>query len=141
MSYVRNKPRQLEFDDPEMAANLEVIARPMPIGLLVDITSLMDGTGKITGKELIGKLDPLLREFSSRLVSWTLEDEDAEGVRRPVPATYDGLKSQDMDFGMELLMAWMNTVAGVSAPLDRSSSAGPPSLEASLPMVALSPNP
>jgi len=140
MGYVRNKPRKLEFDDPEMAAGLEVYARPMPIGLMLEITSLMDGDGKIKGKDVVAKLDPILADFADRLVSWNLEDERPDGSRVPVPTTFEGLKSQDFDFGFELLMAWMNTVTGVSDPKEPSSSDGLSSLEGSIPMETLSPS-
>ncbi|WP_143591555.1 hypothetical protein [Thermoactinospora rubra] len=78
----------------------------------------------------------LLREFGKYLVSWNLHDEDD----RPVPCTPDEFVALDPRFVREVLDQWAEALVGVSAPLDGSSPGGDPSLEASLPMEALSPS-
>jgi hypothetical protein len=98
------------------------------------------------------KLDELHEVFGEMLVSWNLErpklDEhgheivDADGSRvvEPVPPTVDGLRQQDPEFTLAVIVAWMDAVAGVPAPLGGPSSSGERSLEESLPMDVLLPD-
>jgi hypothetical protein len=80
----------------------------------------------------------MLELFAEKLVSWNAEDE--EGI--PVPATMDGIRSQDLDLSLKIIDAWTDAIAGVSVPLPETSSAGQPSaLEASIPMDAPSASP
>lgn len=123
------KTYRLTFEDPELAG-LEVVANGVSMGRLLEMAGLAELAGGNFKPQDIAKIDDLLELFSSCIVSWNLEDE--EGA--PVPSTLGGLKSQDTDFVLDMLMAWLDAVVNVSAPLKRPSSSGDQSLAASLPM-------
>ncbi len=78
-----------------------------------------------------------LHLFAEHLLSWNLLDEET-GL--PVPATPEAVLAEDFDFVTELQLAWVEAVAGVSAPLAQPSSGGSPSLVESLPMDVASPS-
>jgi hypothetical protein len=151
MGYVRQrKIYKLVFEDPDMAG-LEVRARSVPLGTLmrlIELAGLIDrGTANLNPDEAKA-IRELFTGFADALVSWNLEepvidDETGEetGEVCPVPATVDGLYSQDMDFALHIIEAWMDAVAGVAGPLGRRSSDGEQSLAASLPMEPPSPSP
>lgn len=153
MGYKRAKKiYRLKFEDPEMEG-LEVDTTGASIDeftALTDLTDLsefaVDGV-EITKENLAqvagaaAKVDDLFRAFAKHLVSWNLEDDGSDGDAIPVPATFEGVKSQDAEFILELIAAWMEAVGGVSGPKDRRSNGGKPSLAASIPMETLSPNP
>jgi hypothetical protein len=150
MGFVRqSKTYRLTFEDPEFEG-LEVRARSVPVGTLVELIGLASvverGTGSLTADETKA-VGQLFAGFGKALVSWNLEepilDDDGEptGEVRPVPATVEGLYSQDLEFVMQIISAWMEAVGGVAAPLGQRSADGAPSLEASLPMEPSSPSP
>jgi hypothetical protein len=58
--------------------------------------------------------------FARFLTSWNLLDDDDE----PVACTYKGLASQEFDFVMAIMMAWMKAIATVSDPLVSASPSG-----------------
>lgn len=130
------KVYKLLFEDDDMAG-LEVKARSMSTGDLLDMAPLLDMkmSNAPTADELEQVRD-LLERFAEVLISWNLEDEDDE----PIPATLEGLLSQDIAFVMDIVQAWADAVSGVPAPLDGRSPSGDPSLAASIPMDALSPS-
>lgn len=125
------KTYRLVFEDGHDLAGLVVRARSVGTGEFFELSKLADqgSFGLDEGAELIAR-------FAQHLVDWNLEDED--GV--PVPATAEGLNSQDFDLVIAVIMQWMDAVAGVSAPLARPSPGGVPSLVESIPMETLSPN-
>ena len=117
----RREPKtfRLVFDDPELAG-LEVRARSLSIGELED--------------------DDLqvYESFAAALVSWNLEDENGDEL----PATLETVRSYpDVDFMNALASAWIKAVTGVDDDLGKDLPAGRRSLEESLPMEPLSPNP
>lgn len=136
MGYVRQrKTYRLAFADGEFEG-LEVTARSASVDAYQRIATL--ATRQVSAPpsaEDLAEIDHLYRAFAGVLVSWNLEEEDGT----PVPATYDGLKAQDLPFAVAVILAWMDAVAGVSRPLDGTSTRG--EMEASLPMEVLSPNP
>lgn len=81
-----------------------------------------------------GETNRLLTIMASRLVAWNVEGDDD----MPVPATLDGIKTQDLDFNLAIVNAWTTAMAGVPAPLEQPSTSGESSLEASIPMDVLS---
>lgn len=132
MGYKRTaKVYNLVFADPDMEG-LEVKARSMPLGDLMAMADTIDNIEKAT----IGDVDGMLAKFAEVLVSWNLEDDDDT----PVPTTLDGLKSQDQEFVFAVVLAYVNAVTGVSAPLPQTSPGGEPSLAASIPMDVSSPS-
>ncbi len=141
MGYLRQrKVHRLVFeDDTGDLAGLEVRMYSMTIGQLMDLAALADAAD---GDQNAG--NQLFTDFAAALVSWNLEDEvpDDTGVgRRPVPATLDGVRSCDLDFIGRIVTVWMSKIAAVPAPLGAASPSGPPPVEASIPMVPLSPSP
>lgn len=137
MGYVRQrKLYRLRFDDEEMAG-LVVRAKSVPLGAFLEMVKLMDlDTSSVTPEDA-EHLDELFSRFAGALVDWNLEEP--EGV--PVPATFEGLKSQDIDFTMQILRAWIAALSQVPDFLPPGSSNGERSLEVSIPMEPLSPNP
>lgn len=163
MGFKRNKTFVLVFEDEDLAG-LEVKARGATVaGMLgaVELLATFEGSGKLAGgmsaKDLAhfdrlfrtmagcpaecldqhDELPPGQDHYLNRLVSWNLEDEDDQ----PVPADYYGLMSQDADFAMTLVMAWMDGVLGTPGPLGRNSNDGMPPEGVSIPMETLPPVP
>lgn len=128
------KVYKLVFEDPSMGG-LEVRATGVSLGTLTDLVKLAEQAKDRTSAEALAAFGELVDGFGKALRSWNLEDDDG-----PVPATVDGLVAQDADFAMEIILAWMEAIAGVSGPLVRRSSGGGPSPEASIPMEVLSPS-
>lgn len=92
--------------------------------------------------------EDMFQTFAGCLQRWNLEDEDGT----PIPATMEGIATQDFEFILELIVTWMEAVSSVTgnkageggeggdSPLPASSDSGLAALEASLPMEALSPS-
>jgi hypothetical protein len=138
MGYVRERRIfKLRFDDEDMDG-LVVRARSVPLGTFLDLVSLLDVTdAKKVNREDARKVDQLFEGFAHALVDWNLEEP--EGV--PVPATLEGLKSQDIDFSLHIVRAWIGALTQVPGFLANGSSGGGKSLELSMPMEPRSPNP
>lgn len=83
-----------------------------------------------------GETNNLLTIMASRLVAWNVEADDD----MPVPATLDGIKTQDLDLNLAIVNAWTTAMAGVPAPLEQPSTSGESFPEESIPMAALSPS-
>lgn len=130
----------LDFQDPQFAG-LDVRAKGVPMRKFLDwmrsgsLTTMVGGTIELTPAtgEVVAEF---FEEFGRALIEWNLTNG---GV--PVPATLDGLLSQDPRWVMDVMGAWMQGVMGTSAPLGAGSNSGAPFPEASIPMAPLSPNP
>jgi hypothetical protein len=140
MGYVRNRVYRLKFEDPEYEG-LEVRARSAPIGRFLDLAGMADAA-KASEAKALDDIGELVDGFAQSLVSWNVEDladpDDDNSERTPVPATLEGLRSQDFEFVFDIVMAWIGAVADVATPLDRLSKGGLPSVAASIPMEPLS---
>jgi len=123
---------RLNFADDTELAGLEVRARSVPLGEFMSIVGLAD-----TAEPGSEEMKRLFGGFAEQLVSWNLEAEDGQ----PVPATLEGLYSQDFEFTMQLVLAWIEAIASVPGPLGETSSSGGTSPVPSLPMEPLSPSP
>jgi hypothetical protein len=133
MGYKReSKTYNLVFKDTAMAG-LEVLTKSCPTGVFLEMASLVDVELPLK-KEDEEKVQRLFDRFADRLVSWNLEDDDDQ----PIPATIEGLYSQDLDFILQIILAWLDAVGGVTAPLGQPSTSGSRSLEEQLPMDPLS---
>lgn len=136
MGYQRaRKVFRLTFEDEP---GLEVLAYSASLGTITGLLDLVKGLGgdkadRREGLAMLGRVDELFSTFAASLKEWNLEDEDG----KPIPATVDGLKTQDLDFTLELILAWMEAVVSVSAPLKQKSSGGDQSPEALIPMEPL----
>lgn len=75
--------------------------------------------------------------FVRHLVRWNIETEDGVAV----PATMEGVKTQDTDLIRDVMTAWRAATTEVSRNLGPASTDGKPSAEALLPMEPSSPSP
>jgi hypothetical protein len=118
----------LDFTGTEFEG-LEVKMRGVTVGeeLEQDALKGKDGFGRYIF-ELTAKL----------LVEWNVEDDEG----KPVPATLEGVCSQDGTMIMAIINALQAAVSGVPDPLPQSSPSGGPSPEVSaIPMEPLSLSP
>ncbi|WP_405611378.1 hypothetical protein [Streptomyces sp. NBC_01508] len=123
----KKKRVRVAFEEPHEYAGFEAVLRGKTLG---EYLSLL-GVGEVDQSALSEQL----KEMARSLISWNLKDED---TGEPVSATPDAVYEQDQDLMLALGSAWLDGLAGVSAPLAENSSDGGPSLEASLPMEPLS---
>ena len=112
---------RLEFEDPDLNG-LTVRARSLPLGEFIDLANIDTVTAAQT--------DRVIRLFASCLVEWNLENEFGD----PVPATYEGILAQELDFMIQIISAWMEAIGSVAPPLPDGSNAGATSRVQSLPM-------
>lgn len=125
----KKKIYTLAFEDPEFEG-LEVKIRGLNTGQVMDIDA-----ARASGTE--SAIVTMLKLMSEQLVEWNVEDDEGQ----PVPTTFDGVLSLDVDFNWAIVNAWQNAAAGVPAPLDETSTDTELSLVASIPTETLSPLP
>lgn len=136
----------LKFEDPEYDG-LVVRTRAVSLGQLLEIAEVADGVSTdptSMDAENIEGTKRLLALFANVIVDWNLEapvdDAKPDGASVPVPATFEGLLSQDFGFSLMLFQTWMGAMGDVAAPLGATSPAGKPSAVPSIPMDELSPS-
>ena len=137
MGYVRKRRvYRLRFEDEELDG-LVVKVRSASVGRLLEFMRFLAG---LSDDDLIAddveKFAGLFESFAEVLEEWNLEDEDG----RPVPATLEGVRTQDADFVMDIMRVWFQAVTQPPGPLPATSSAGGPSAAPPLPMEPLSPS-
>lgn len=129
------KPRvkiyALDFTGTELDG-LVVRTRPITADQFYVIAAAGDAATGNT--EFVQILAP---HFIECVREWNAEWDDEQAV----DVTVEGLLGR-FEFGQvrTIIEAWLDVMAGVSAPLDRPSSDGSQSLVESLPMEPLSPN-
>lgn len=123
----KRKKINVRFEEPHEYAGFEATLRGQHLGGFLNLM----GIGEVD----LSSLGDQLREMGKALVSWNLEDED---TGEPVPATPEAAMAQDQDLMIALAKGWTDGLRGIPTPLEQSSTDGPPSLEASLPMEPLS---
>lgn len=84
-----------------------------------------------------GSARRMFEVMTGLLVEWNVEDEHG----RPVPATFDGVCTQDSDMISAILDALRQASSGVPDPLPQASPSGETSPAPTIPMAPLSPNP
>lgn len=144
MGYKHNRAFRLIFEDPELS-ELEIHAKSVPSGDFLQIAELvaLKDSGDLT-REDVANIRKLFGMFAKALVSWNLEDDERDeegnltGRDIPVPTTLEGLLSQDFDFVMDTIKAWMDAVTDVPDDLGKDSASGVTFPEASLPMDVMS---
>lgn len=144
MGFKRDKTYRLVFADPEFEG-LEVRARSVPTGQFLKITELMGlkDSGGFTAEDK-DKITELFATFADALIDWNLEDDekDESGQRTgrdiPVPATLAGLLTQDLDFVLDIIKAWMDAVTTVPDAVGKASPSGVTYPEGLIPMDPLS---
>lgn len=112
-----------EFD------GLEIMARGLPVGEMLDILKIAAGMGSQPSKEQVTEL---LSAFADQIQSWTYLDEDGN----PLPPTVETLLAED-DFGfvMKLVNGWVEAIAGTPDPTAPPGTGTAAGLEASIPMT------
>lgn len=131
----KRKVYRLAFEDADMGG-LVIRAHSTSLGgLLAALGVLVIDTDDLRPEDL-ARLHELFETFAAALVEWNVEDDRGQ----PVPATFEGVKSQDADFVLVVIRAWVDAVSGVPAPLGPPSPGGGPSAVPPLPMEPLSPS-
>ncbi|BBC35294.1 hypothetical protein SGFS_065880 [Streptomyces graminofaciens] len=122
----RRKIYTLAFEGEEYEG-LEVKIRGLNTGQVMDIDAARADGGD-------SAIVAMLQLMAEQLVEWNVEDDEGQ----PVPTTFEGVRSLDIDFNWAVIDAWQNAAAGVPAPLESGSTSGEPSLVASIPTETLS---
>ena len=113
---------KLDFSATEYAG-LEVAMRAGTIAQALELDELIS-VDTMTGDEV----KQLMAKFAALLVSWNVETEDDE----PVPATFDGVMTQEPDFIKAVATAYFENTAAAPPPLPGTSPSGATSPEAQL---------
>jgi len=134
--YVRKRRvYRLRFEDEELDG-LVVKVRSTSVGRLLEFMGFLTmDTDDLTPAD-VERITGLFEAFAEVLTEWNVETEQGE----PVPATLDGVRTQDADFVMAIMRVWFQAVTTAPAPLAPPSSAGAPSVVPPLPMEPLSPS-
>jgi len=143
---------KLDFAGTDLEG-LEVRMRSQSVGELSQATSRMaamavvakrmldmDASDEESAKKAFADIDAdsvsgvreVFQDFAAHLVSWNLQED---GV--PVPATLEGVNTQDSTFILRLSRAWQEALSGVGNPLPSGSSSGRPPDLSSIPTEAL----
>lgn len=129
---------KLNFEDFADLDGFEVTARAIPLGQFLEINRLMTTLGnEADPDEQVKQSELLFTRFADHLVSWNLEDE--AGV--PVPATFEGIKTQELPFVQQIIGAWMSVQATVPKPSPTTSNGSGTFPELSVPMEVSLPSP
>src|SRR4051794_14536511 len=124
MGYVRKaRVFKITWEDGTELAGLEVRAKSVPMGEFLEFEEYAEKIDKGD----VPATRALLGMFAGVLVSWNLEVEtvvNGETVTQPVPATLDGLLSQDLEFVLAVVDKWMSAAAGVPDDLGKGSTSG-----------------
>ena len=129
MGFEGKKVLKLHFEDSDLEG-LEVVTRFPTIEQVSSVADATDEDAKTS--ETLRAMAELL---CSTLIGWNLENDGVE-----VPKTADALLSQDFDVAKGIIRAWEDAAFKVPAKLGKDLSSGEPSLEESIPMVALLPS-
>lgn len=128
MGFSRN-PRvyNLVFQGEFEGLNVQVAG--LPVGDFLTLSKLFEDaeSGSMTSVERVFQI------FGVKLRGWNLEDENG----KPVPATVEGMKSQELDLVLAVISHWVEAMSGVDVELGKGSRSGVISPELELPMEAL----
>lgn len=70
-------------------------------------------------EETVERQRELMRQFGDSVIrEWNVRDRN----NNPVPATGEGLLTQEIRFGIDLIIAWLGVVATPNAPLEEPSA-------------------
>jgi hypothetical protein len=131
---------KLDFSDTELAG-LEITARGASMGELIEVLEGADRIGELQeldGAQDAAKIADQLRElvapFARKLTGWNLLDDDDN----PVPASVDGLLTQELDFVVAVITAYGQAMTQAPPPLRAGSASGATSPEVPAAMAAMS---
>lgn len=133
----------LDFSGTDLEG-LEVTARGSSMGELLEVLEGADGIEnlkELDEKQDVAKIGEQLRlmvaPFARKLHAWNLLDDEDE----PVPASIDGLLSQQLDFVVAVISAYGAAMTKAPPPLPAGSASGSPSQEELMTAAALSSSP
>lgn len=127
MGYKRKrKVYKLDFSGTEYEG-LEVSLTGLTTGEYLEFVSLS------ASSEDANETEQMLKFFARHLTSWNLEDEDD----KPVPATYEGVTSNDLTMSMFIMHAWTDALVGVPSTTEKKSSDGEQPLTELIPTESL----
>lgn len=109
---------------------LLVEMRGISVGQFMEVAEMADLDPRNFSAAQLPQVRRLFDIVAGSLAEWNLLDDDGA----PVPATYDGVMSQDFPLVMSIIEGWMEAIGGVPTPLDQRSSDGKPSGVAGIPM-------
>jgi hypothetical protein len=112
----------------------------------LEVRAYMPSTGeyvKVVGMQRqdrlsVDDIEELYGIFAPRLIEWNLEVPDGEDGVKAIPATLEGLYSQDFDFISDVIIRWVLAIGSVEEELGKESPSGDPFPEESIPMDVLS---
>jgi hypothetical protein len=126
---------RLDFTGTDLEG-LEVTARGSSMAELLEVLEGADGIEslkELDEKQDAGKVAAAMREmvapFARKLHGWNLLDDDDQ----PVPASLDGLLTQELDFVVAVITAYGQAMTAAPPPLPASSASGGISAEAGIP--------
>lgn len=126
MGYRRNrKTYKLTFEE---FPGLQVTARSIPVGDLLEILQLAGEMGKNPSTE---QVEQLFARFAAQIEEWNYEDEGGQ----PLKPTVETLMGEEMDFVLKLINGWAGAVAGTPDPTTAAAN-GAAGVAASIPMTA-----
>jgi hypothetical protein len=130
----KREPRlyEINFEDGDLDG-FEIIMRGVSLEGFIEIAQLSAALETPEGRtpENIEAQFTILAEL---LVEWNLDDAEDN----PVPATYDGLKTQDFSDVMKIMGGYMQAIASVPKASENDSNSGGISQEQSLGLASLS---
>jgi hypothetical protein len=136
MARFKRNPKtfKLTFETDDQLNGLVVQIRSVPVEEFLKLTDL--AATPMDDPESAKSAREIIRVLAGQLAEWNLDDEFDD----PVPATYEGLVKQELDFVMKIFSSWIQAMSGVGSPLPTASNGGETSLELSIPMDVSSPN-
>ena len=131
---------RLRFEDEEYDG-LVVKVRSTNVQRLLEFMRFLAGLSDddLTAED-VERFAGLFESFAEVLEEWNVLHADGPNKGQPVPATLEGIQTQDADFVMDIMRVWFQAVTQPPAPLPATSSAGGPSAVPPLPMEPLSPS-
>ena len=113
MGYRRSpKVYQLSY---EQFPGLEITARSVPVGELLDILKLADSMAAEPSQQKIAKL---FKWFADKIIAWNYEDEDG----KPLEPTLKTLQGEEFDFIIALITGWVKAISSAAVPLAQASN-------------------
>lgn len=114
----------------------EAKAGSLSIEQYLQLELALDSDSAPTVPEQVANMEKILEIFAGALTEWNLEDQG-----EPVPATLEGVRSQESGFVLQIVRGWREAMAFVPPPLPEGSNSGESAPELSLPTATLSPSP
>ena len=123
---------QLNFEDPELDG-FECVMSGVSLERFVDITALAAELETPEGRTK-ENIEAQFTTLAGSMVSWNLDDDDG----KPISCDYEGLRVQDFDFVMKIMLGWMQALASVPKDSNSDSPSGEISPEQSLGLASVS---